>query len=198
MAQCFEEITPDLADWIRQQRIFFVATAPLAAEGLINCSPKGLDTLRIVGPKEVAYLDLTGSGVETIAHVRENGRIVLMLCALAGPPRIVRLHGTGQIVSLQAPGSEELAKLFPGLPGARSVIRVRLKRISDSCGFGVPRYEYVGERDAMTKWAESQRPDGLARYRFAKNACSVDGLPAWTSQDQPTPPAPPADPDGHG
>ena len=99
VGKLYDEITPELADWLGQQRMFFVATAPLAADGLLNCSPKGMDTFRILGPREVAYLDLTGSGIETIAHLRENGRIVFTFCAFAGPPKIVRLHGTGEVVT---------------------------------------------------------------------------------------------------
>ena len=177
MAKEFSEITPEMADWLGQQRMFFVATAPLAADGLVNCSPKGMDTLRILGAREVAYLDLTGSGVETIAHLRENGRIVLTFCAFAGPPKIVRLHGTGEVVGADAPEWETLRRLFPDYPGARAVIRVHLGRISDSCGYAVPRYDYVGERDGLVRWADAKGPDGLTRYRSEKNARSLDNLP---------------------
>src|SRR5215212_9175752 len=104
MGDVRETITPDLQRWIEQQRIFFVATAPLAADGLVNCSPKGLDSFRILGPRDVAYLDLTGSGIETIAHLRENGRIVIMFCAFEGPPKIVRLHGRGEVLAPGEPG----------------------------------------------------------------------------------------------
>src|ERR671939_193862 len=117
MGKEYEEITPQLAEWIQRQRIFFVATAPLAADGMVNCSPKGLDTLRVTAPREVAYLDLTGSGIETVAHLRENGRIVLMFCAFEGPPRILRLHGRGEVVSPAHPDWESLAGRFPPHPG---------------------------------------------------------------------------------
>jgi hypothetical protein len=173
----YDEITADLAQWLQEQRVFFVATAPLDARGLINCSPKGMDTFRILGPREAAYLDLTGSGVETIAHLRENGRIVLMFCAFAGPPRIVRLYGQGDVVT---PESKEFAALheqFPAFTGVRSLVRVRLTRIADSCGYGVPRYEYAGDRDGLARFAESKGAEGLASYRRAKNARSLDGLP---------------------
>ena len=123
MGKLYDEITPELADWLGQQRMFFVATAPLAADGLLNCSPKGMDTFRILGPREVAYLDLTGSGIETIAHLRENGRIVFTFCAFAGPPKIVRLHGTGEVVTSGAPDYERLRALFPDYPGARAIVR---------------------------------------------------------------------------
>ena len=177
MGNEYAEITPELADWLGQQRVFFVATAPLAADGLVNCSPKGMDTFRVLGPRQVAYLDLTGSGVETIAHVRENGRMVFTFCAFEGPPRIVRLHGAGDVVTMGMPEYETLRALFPDHPGARAVIRAPLVRVGDSCGYAVPRYDYVGERDALVRWAESKGTDGLARYRWEKNARSLDGLP---------------------
>src|SRR4051794_24061192 len=134
MGKIYDEITPFLADFIRAQHLFFVASAPLAADGHVNLSPKGLDTLRILGPRRVAYLDLIGSGVETIAHLRENGRLTLLFCAFAGPPKILRLHGRG-VAAL--PGSPELAALaahFPERRATRSVIVVDIERMSDSCG----------------------------------------------------------------
>ena len=183
MGRKFDEITPALREWIEAQRLFFVATAPLAPDGHVNCSPKGLDTLRILGPREVAYLDLTGSGAETIAHLRENGRIVIMFCALAGPPRILRLHGHGSVVlpdSAEWPG---LRAQFPEQLGDRAIIRIETTRISDSCGFGVPRYDFVADREALEQWCENKGPDGLARYQRDKNAASIDGLPALDAPD---------------
>jgi Pyridoxamine 5'-phosphate oxidase len=177
VSKLYDEITPELADWLARQRLFFVATAPLAADGLLNCSPKGMDTFRILGPREVAYLDLTGSGIETIAHLRENGRIIFTFCALEGPPKIVRLHGTGEAIAADTPDYEKLREQFPDYPGARAVVRARLTRISDSCGYAVPRYGYAGERDALIRWAESKGTDGLTRYRREKNARSLDDLP---------------------
>src|SRR5262245_41151023 len=126
MGKSYDEITPELADWLLRQHVFFVATSPLAGDGLVNCSPKTVGTFRVLGPREVAYLDLTGSGVETIAHVRENGRIVFMFCAFAGPPKIVRLHGTGEVIAADAPGYASLRACFPEHPGARAIIRARL------------------------------------------------------------------------
>src|SRR6266536_2208914 len=120
MGKCYDGITPELADWLGQQRLFFVATAPLAADGLVNCSPKGMDSFRILGPREVAYLDLTGSGIETVAHLRENGRIVFMFCAFTGPPKIVRLHGTGEVVTPGSPEYQNLKAVFPDHPSARA------------------------------------------------------------------------------
>jgi hypothetical protein len=181
MGKTYDEISPHLAAWIAQQRMFFVATAPTSGDGLVNCSPKGMDTFRILAPREVAYLDLTGSGVETIAHLRENGRIVIMFCAFTGPPNIVRLHGRGEVIER---GHVEFAALrsnFAEHPGARAIIRVRLTRIGDSCGYAVPRYEYAGERDALLQWAEKKGPAGLADYRAQKNAQSLDGLPGLSA-----------------
>jgi hypothetical protein len=179
MGRSYDEITPELAEWLGRQRMFFVATAPLAADGLLNCSPKGMDTFRILGPRQVAYLDLTGSGIETTAHIRENGRIVFMFCAFDGPPKIVRLHGKAEVVPVTDPKHEALRALFPDYPGARSVIRASLNRISDSCGFAVPRYEYTGERDALVRWAQAKGSDGLAQYRREKNSRSLDDLPGF-------------------
>ena len=177
MGKPYDEITPELAEWIERQHVFFVATAPLAREGLINCSPKGMDTFRILGPREVAYLDLTGSGIETIAHARENGRIVFMFCAFDGPPKIVRLHGTAEAHALGSPEYQSLSPLFPTLSGSRAIVSARLTRISDSCGFAVPQFSYKGERNTLTRWSESKGDDGLAQYRHTKNRRSLDGLP---------------------
>ena len=183
MGKVYDEITPELANWLGRQQVFFVATAPLAADGLVNCSPKGMDTFRILGPREVAYLDLTGSGIEVIAHLRENGRVVFMFCAFAGPPKIVRLHGTGEVVTREAPGYERLRALFPDYPGARAVVRAGLTRISDSCGYAVPHYDFAGGRDALVRWAESQGTEGLAHYRREKNVRSLDDLPGLEPAD---------------
>jgi Pyridoxamine 5'-phosphate oxidase len=165
------------AAFIRAQHVFFVATAPTRLEGHLNLSPKGLDAFRILDPRTVAYLDLTGSGIETVAHLKENGRIVLMFCAFEGAPRILRLHGRGEVL---VEGDREfgaLLPLFPRHPGTRAIIRVRLDRISDSCGFGVPLYRYEGERTQFAAWAEHKGPEGLAAYRDEKNQHSIDGLP---------------------
>lgn len=177
MGKSHDGITPQLSQWIERQHLFFVATAPLAHDALINCSPKGMDTFRILGPNEVAYLDLTGSGIETVAHARENGRIVFMFCAFEGPPKIVRLHGTSEVHVPGSPQFDSLSGLFPAYIGRRAIVRARLTRISDSCGFGVPLYSYGGDRNTLTRWSESKGEDGLAQYRQTKNARSVDGLP---------------------
>ena len=177
MGKLYEEITPDLGTWLKQQHVFFVATSPLAQGGLVNCSPKGMDSFRILGPRRVAYLDLTGSGVETIAHLRENGRIVFMFCAFTGLPKIVRLHGTGEVFAPESPGWNQLRKHFPEHLGARAIISASLARISDSCGFAVPQLEYVTERDTLTRSHEAKGAAGLQTYRNEKNVRSLDGLP---------------------
>lgn len=175
MGRTYESITPQAAAWIEQQQMFFVATAPLAADGHVNVSPKGLDTLRLLDEHTVAYLDLTGSGAETAAHVRENGRITLMWCAFEGPPRIVRVHGRGEYVPID---DERVADRFADFRGARGVVLVHAERISDSCGYSVPVYEYREQRTRLTEWADHKSDDELAAYRAEKNATSIDGLPA--------------------
>jgi hypothetical protein len=169
-------ITPPIGEWIRRQHVFTVATAPLGADGHVNVSPKGLDTLRIIDELTVAYLDYTGSGAETIAHVRENGRITLMWSAFEGPPRIVRIHGRGEVLAV---GDPRLDGLFEIGPGARSVILVRAERVSDSCGYAVPLYEYVGQRTRLDEWAVAKTPEEIAAFWSARNAASIDGLPAF-------------------
>ena len=178
MGKTFDAIDERLEAFLRDQRLFFVATAPLDADGHLNCSPKGLDTFAVLDPHTVAYLDLTGSGVETIAHLRENGRIVLTFSAFEGPPKIVRLHGRGSVVE---PADERFAALRARFrahhDGVRSVIQIAVERISDSCGYGVPRYEFVGERSQMATWIEKKGPEGLVHYRATRNRASIDGLP---------------------
>ena len=169
-------ITSPVAEWIGRQHMFFVATAPRADDGHVNVSPKGLDTLRVLDDMTVAYLDLTGSGAETVAHVRQNGRITLMWCAFDGPPRIVRVHGRGEVVALDDP---RIAGRFEDIPGARAVVIVHAERISDSCGYSVPRYAFEGHRSKLVEWADQRGPDGLVAYRAEKNATSIDGLPAF-------------------
>jgi hypothetical protein len=172
-----DSIPKDIADWISEQKLFFVATAPLAGDGLVNCSPKGLDSLRVLGPREIAYVDLTGSGIETVAHLRENGRIVLMFVAFSGPPRIVRVWGHGTALESDHPDFARLRSRLPARDGARAIIHVGVQRVAPSCGFGVPLYEHAGERDMLDRWAEKKGPAGLAEYRRTKNARSIDGLP---------------------
>jgi hypothetical protein len=178
VGRTYESIDDEMREWIAAQHLFFVATAPLAADGHVNLSPKGLDTFAVLGPREVAYLDLTGSGVETVAHLRENGRITLLFSAFEGRPRIVRLYGRGAVVEIDDPEYAALAARFGTFPSARAVIRVAVSRIADSCGYGVPRFEYAGERPQLPAWASRKGPDALRAYRAEKNAVSIDGLPA--------------------
>ena len=178
MAHVHPAIDDRLARFLAAQPVFFVATAPLAADGLVNLSPKGLaGTFAVLGPHRVAYLDVTGSGVETIAHLRENGRIVLMFCAFTGRPQIVRLHGRGVVHPAGSDGFAELAPHFADLPGARSIVDVEVSRVSDSCGMGVPRLRYEDDRDDLLKWATRKGPEGLSAYWEEKNSRSLDGLP---------------------
>jgi hypothetical protein len=181
MGKRFDEIGDDLAAWIVAQPVFFVATAPLDGAGSINCSPKGnREEFAIVGSRTVAYLDQTGSGVETIAHIRENGRIVIMFCAFEGPPRIVRLHGRGRLVLRDAPDFADVARHFPRAHGVgvRSVIVVDVNRISDSCGYGVPFMTFESHRPTMDQWSRRKGPEGIRDYWSEKNRSSIDDLDA--------------------
>lgn len=184
MGKSYSGIDDPLRAFIERQHVFFVATAPSGDAGHVNCSPKGLDCLRIPGPTTVAYLDYVGSGAETIAHVRQNGRIVLMFCAFEGPPKIIRLHGRGTVIE---PGDEAFAAmldLFEPRLGVRSILRVELDRITDSCGYGVPVLRYEAERTQLPAWAERKGEAALLDYQRTKNSASVDGLPAlrWTEE----------------
>ena len=170
MGKLFAEIDEKLAEWIGRQRLFFVATAPQEG-GHVNVSPKGpIETLRIVDGRTVEYVDRVGSGAETVAHLRENGRICLMLCAFEGPPRIVRLHGRGEVLAADDPAR-----------GIRAVVRIHVERISDSCGYGVPLMEFVAERPQRELWLERKGEAGVRDYVQEKNAASIDGLPAFTN-----------------
>jgi hypothetical protein len=177
MGKVLEEIDKSLVEFIAAQPLFFVATAPLSADGHINLSPKGLDTFRLLDPHRVAYLDLTGSGNETSAHLLENQRITFLFCAFSGAPRILRLYGRGRCV---LPTSDEwpaLALHFQSLPGARQIVVAQIERVQTSCGFAVPLLDFVGQRAALTDWAAAKGADGLETYRQTKNLRSVDGLP---------------------
>jgi hypothetical protein len=177
VGKIYSGIDNKLAEWIEGQHLFFVGSAPLAIDGHVNVSPKGdLRWFRILGPTEVAYLDFVGSGAETIAHARENGRIVLMFCAFEGPPRVVRLHGRAEVLAPH----DALAERFelPEHP-VRSVIRVDVERIADSCGYGVPLMRFDGKRTQYDAWMDKKlRDNALDAYVAEKNAASIDGLPA--------------------
>jgi Pyridoxamine 5'-phosphate oxidase len=176
MSKTFDSLDEALARFIRKQHMFFVATAPNSGDAHINLSPKGLDSFRILDPQTVAYLDLTGSGVETVAHLRENQRITLLFCAFEGPPKILRLYGQGEVLEPGDSRFEQLKPQFPDLVGARSIIVVTLTRIADSCGYAIPLYEYAGERTQLIEWGQRQGPKGLVKYRSGHNRVSIDGL----------------------
>lgn len=178
MGRAFDSIPDQVLDWIAEQPVFFVASAPLAADGHVNVSPKGGDCFRVLSPHEVAYVDYTGSGAETIAHTRENGRLTVMFCSFGPKPLIFRLYGQGASVLPGDPRWDELAGLFPPNPGTRAVITLAVDRTSTSCGYTVPRMELLEPRSTLDDWAARKGDDDLAAYRVEKNATSIDGLPA--------------------
>jgi hypothetical protein len=188
MGKVYTKLDERLRQFILAQPVFFVATAPSGSTGHINLSPKGhRDTFAILGPHTVAYLDLTGSGAETIAHLRQNGRITIMFCSFTSQPKILRLQGTGRVVLPDGPGWPDLCGHFPATAGGagqigtanrRAIILVTLDRIADSCGYAVPVMELAEERDLLTQWASRKTPAELAAYRAERNAVSIDGIPA--------------------
>jgi predicted pyridoxine 5'-phosphate oxidase superfamily flavin-nucleotide-binding protein len=185
MGKIFDAIDDRLAAWIARQQMFFVGTAPSGADGHVNVSPKGpIESLRVLDPQTVAYLDIVGSGAETIAHLRDNGRIVIMLCSFDGPPRIVRLHGRGEVLDAGAVDFD----VEPPAGTARSVIRIEVTRIADSCGYGVPLMSYEGTRTQYEAWAQAKRRKGGTRaledYVAEMNATSIDGLPAVSGRPE--------------
>ena len=178
MAKVLDSIDSKLTAWLEDQPVFFVATAPLSGDQHVNCSPKGLQgTFAVLDPHTVAYLDLTGSGVETIAHLRENGRIVLMFCAFTGRPSIVRLHGRGRVVPAGTPEFDSHIHRFEERLGQRALIIVDVDRISDSCGYAVPTMSLESEREVLELDHAKRGADGLADYRAKNNVASIDGLP---------------------
>ncbi len=177
MGKFSTSIQPAHHTFIKRQHLFFVATAPLSAEGRINLSPKGVDSFRVCSDTKVAYMDFIGSGNETSAHALENGRITFMFCAFEGAPNILRLYGKGRTV---LPGTEEWAELAPHFtlyPNTRQIIVADIDMVQTSCGYGVPFYDYVGEREIMAEWANKKGEDGLRNYIQEKNLESLDGLP---------------------
>lgn len=177
MGKFHDSIQEHHADFILKQKMFFVASAPLGSDGHVNLSPKGLDSFRILSPTQVAYMDIVGSGNETSAHMLENGRITFMFCAFEDAPNILRLYGKGYTV---LPGDEqwtELSAHFSLQPATRQIIVADIHKVQTSCGFGVPLYEYTGERDHAQKWAEKKGAAGLEAYKQEKNLVSLDGLP---------------------
>jgi len=183
MGAVHSTITSELRDFIAAQPMFFVATAPLSPEGHVNLSPKGLESFAVLSPNRVAYLDLTGSGNETAAHLLENGRITMMFCAFEDPPKILRLYGSGKSVQPDDPQWNELADRFPDYPGLRQIIVVDVNRVQTSCGFGVPLMQLQSQRKKLNEWARQRGAQGLAQYRQKKNSRSIDGLPTPIATD---------------
>ncbi len=177
MGKTYDGIDDELTAWLAAQPMFFVATAPLAADGHVNVSPRGHDTFSVLGPHRVGWVDLTGSGVETIAHLRENGRLCLMWNAFTGKPRVVRLHGTGRVVRPGTEDFDDLVQRHPDNPSTRAGVVVDVQRVSDSCGYGVPVMRHESDREILAQTAAKKGPEGLRAYREQKNALSVDGLP---------------------
>jgi hypothetical protein len=174
-----DQLTQDDLDFIHNQEVFFVATAPLSDHGHINCSPKGLrDTLYIPDAHHIAYLDLTGSGAETIAHLRENGRITLIFCSFGGVPNVLRVHGTGQPLLPGGSRYDSLITKFTQRDGARAIVWIGVIRVSNSCGYGVPMAAQMRQRDRLENWIAAKGEEGLRNYRKRNNGRSIDGLPA--------------------
>jgi hypothetical protein len=178
MGRIYDAITEPLERFVTEQPMFFVATAPLTNEGRVNLSPKGMDTLRVVDANTIAYVDFVGSGAETIAHLRDNGRITIMWCSFGPTPRIVRAYGRGTHLVPDHLDFAGLADMFPDYAAVRSIIRVRVDRLADSCGYGVPEMDLIGQRSRIAEWGMAKTADELIVYQREKNSVSIDGLPA--------------------
>ncbi|BAY04584.1 pyridoxamine 5'-phosphate oxidase-related FMN-binding protein [Anabaena cylindrica PCC 7122] len=176
MAKVFDYITEELQKFIAAQHLFFVGSAPLSSTGHVNLSPKGLESFRILSPNRVGYLDVTGSGNETSAHLLENGRITFMFCAFQEPPCILRLYGQGQTILPDSPAWNSLYSLFSPISGSRQIIVADIERVQTSCGLGVPLYEYQGQRETLVNWADKKGAAGIKEYHQQKNFVSIDGL----------------------
>ncbi|RUS95404.1 pyridoxamine 5'-phosphate oxidase [Trichormus variabilis SAG 1403-4b] len=176
MSKVFNCITEELQKFIAAQHLFFVGSAPLSSTGHVNLSPKGLESFRILSPNRVGYLDVTGSGNETSAHLQENGRITFMFCAFQEPASILRLYGQGKTILPNSPEWNSLYSLFSPVPGTRQIIVADIERVQTSCGFGVPLYEYQGQRETLVNWASKKGEEGIREYQQQKNIMSIDGL----------------------
>ena len=175
MAKFYPSITTRLQKFIEQQKIFFVATAP--SNGRVNISPKGMDSFRVVGPNRVLWLNVTGSGNETAAHLLENNRITILFCAFEGSPNILRLYGKGKEIKPKDVNWEEVSSLFPELPGTRQIYDIEIENAQTSCGMSIPFYEYQGERNQLNDWATEKGKEGIKVYWKEKNQVSIDGFP---------------------
>lgn len=181
MAEQFESLQPEHVSFIEAQQMYFVASA--AADGRVNVSPKGQDSLRVLGPNEILWLNLTGSGNETAAHLNAINRMTLMWCAFTGPPRILRAYGSARCIHPRDPDWAECAALLPAAVGARQYFRMHIDLAQTSCGYAVPLYDFVEQRQALTRWSEKRGPDGLADYWAERNQRSLDGLPSGVLED---------------
>jgi hypothetical protein len=187
MGKVYEGITEQIQAWITEQQIYFVATAPLSGDGSVNLSPKGLDTLRVLDEHTLAFLDTGGSGIETIAHLRENGRIVVMMCAFQDPPVTYRFHGRGSVLLPGDEGFDSLAAHFDRSGfGVRAIIRIDVTRVSDSCGYGVPRYDFRGQRDLLAEDIQSTGRDRFVEQFTGLWTTSIDGLPGLKPEESAT------------
>ena len=185
MGKTYDRLDDTLIGFIKAQKMFFVATAPLSGDGHVNVSPKGYDSFAVIDETTVAWLDLGGSGIETMAHLKENGRITIMFCAFEGKANILRLYGEGEAVQFDDPRFAGLMALFPAVEKARAIVTVKLNRISDSCGWGVPFYDFKGERDQLKRtWdhAYEKHGDAVDAKFFESNAASIDGLPGMVRE----------------
>ena len=186
MARFYPALQPQHRAFIAAQKIFFTATG--TADSRLNLSPKGMDSLVVLGESRVAWLDLTGSGNETAAHLRHDGRLTLMWTSFDADPLILRLYGRGRVVRRQDPEWGELRRHFKSLPGERQIIVLGIESVQTSCGYAVPRFDYVGERDTLARWAEKKGPAGLVEYWREKNQTSIDGLPSGLLDSNGSPP----------
>lgn len=180
MAKFYSELNKALISFIEEQKIFFTATAP--QEGRINLSPKGADTFRCLNPKTVAYLDLTGSGNETAAHLTENGRMTIMFCSFSEQPLILRLYGQGRVIRLREQAWNDFYSFFEPFPGERQIIVLDIHSVQTSCGYGVPIYELKDQRQTIRQWAQKKGKEGIVAYWQEKNQKSIDGLPSYICQ----------------
>jgi predicted pyridoxine 5'-phosphate oxidase superfamily flavin-nucleotide-binding protein len=185
MASHHSTLSDEHRRFIEAQHLFFVATAPLSERGHVNLSPKGLDSFRVIDERSVAYLDFVGSGAETIAHLRENGRITIMFCAFDGPPKILRIHGRGRVIEPADAEFAEALRPFSTDRPARAIIAIAVERVSVSCGYGVPLFRFESERSDLDAWCDRKGSEGIRQYQIAKNAQSLDGLPAlrWVASE---------------
>lgn len=181
MAQRYSELSQELIQFIWQQHMFFVASAP--SDGHVNVSPKGLDSLRVLDPNTVAWLNVTGSGNETAAHVLENGRMTIMFCAFEGRPLILRLYGRARVIHPRDAEWQSMLAHFEGTAGARQIFVLQVELVLTSCGMGVPLFDYRGQRSQLVEWAEKKGADGIAEYWERKNQVSLDGRPTGIFDD---------------